>query len=149
MNNISYKHHGDIGELNKHDTIIKHYKDWNERVTCQNPMGIFSFSLVYRKKLNLSPNIYLSSLLLDQSCQGKSFDVIQSQIKDILKVANKSSDLKREFHVFAFGDLCFQISNLVPNSKKVSKAKRKHTISKAWIDPYTETWKTSLSMHCS
>ncbi|CAF4255805.1 unnamed protein product, partial [Adineta steineri] len=79
------------------------------------------------KKLSLSPNIYLSSLLLAQYFQGKSFDVIQSQMKYFLKVANKSSDPKEEFHVYASGNLCFQISNLVSNWDKVNKAKGKHT----------------------
>lgn len=51
-------------------TIIKYYKDWHDRMTCQTIVGIFSFSLVSSKKLILSPNIYLSSLLLAQSSQG-------------------------------------------------------------------------------
>ena len=102
-------------------TIIKHYKDWHDRVTCQTALGIFSFSLVYRKKLSLSPNISLSSLLLAQSSQGQSFDVIQSQIKYFLKVENKSSYPKEEYHVFVFGNLCFQINNLVMNWDKVRK----------------------------
>ena len=85
-------------------TIIKHYRDWNDRVTFQTALGIFSFSLVYSKKLSLSPNIYLSSLLLAQSSQGQSSDVIESQIKYFLKVANKSSDPKEEFHVYASGN---------------------------------------------
>ena len=70
-------------------TIIKY-----DRVTCQIALGIFLFSLVYSKKLSLSPNIYLSSLLLSQYSQGKYFDVMQSQIKDFFKVVNKSSDPK-------------------------------------------------------
>ena len=45
------------------------------------------------KKLTLSQNIYLSSLLLAQYSQGQSFNVIQSQIKDSLKAENKSIDL--------------------------------------------------------
>ena len=73
---------------------MKHYKDWHDRVTCQTTLGIFSFSLVYSKKLSLSPNIYLSSLLLAQSSQRQSFNVIQSKIKDFLKVSNKSNDPK-------------------------------------------------------
>ena len=75
-------------------------------MTCQTALEIFSFSLVCSKKLSLSPNIYLSSVLLAQSSQGQSFDVIQSQIKYFVKVANKSSDPKEEFHVYAFGNLC-------------------------------------------
>ena len=57
-------------------TIIKHYRDWNDRVTFQTALGIFSFSLVYSKKLSLSPNIYLSSLLLAQFAKGQPFNVI-------------------------------------------------------------------------
>ena len=77
-------------------------------------------------------------------------DAIQSQIKDFLKVANKSSDPKEEFHVYAFGTLCFQINNMVSNWDRVSKAKGKHTqFQKVWPDPYKETWKTSLSIPCS
>ena len=86
-------------------TIIKHYNDWNDRVTCQFALGIFSFSLVYSKRLSLSPNIYLSSLLLSQSSQGQSFNVIQSQIKYFLKVANKSNHPKEKFHVYASDNL--------------------------------------------
>ena len=51
-------------------TIIKHGEDWHDRLTYQTSFGIFSFSLVYIKKLSLCPNIYLSSLLLAQSTQG-------------------------------------------------------------------------------
>ena len=99
-------------------------------------------------KLSLSPNIYLSSLLLPQYSKGQYFNVIQSQIKDFLKVANKSKDPKEEFHVYASGNLCSKISNLVLNWEKVKKTKRKHA-QKIWLDPYRETWKTSLSMPCS
>ena len=104
-------------------------------MTCQTALGIFSFSLVYSKKLSLSRNIYLSSLLLSQSSQGQSFDVIQSKIKE-------------ELHVYASNNLCFEISNLVSNWDKVNKTKMKHT-QKIWLDPYRETWKTSLSRPCS
>jgi hypothetical protein len=38
--------------------IIKHDKDWQNRVTYQTVLGIFSFSLVYSKKFSFSPNIY-------------------------------------------------------------------------------------------
>ena len=93
--------------------IIKHYKEWHDRVTCQNYLGIFLFSLVYGKKLSISQNIYLSSFILAQSSQGQSFDVIRSQIKYFFKVANKRNDPKEEFHVYAYSNLFFQISNLV------------------------------------
>ena len=66
-------------------TIIKHYKDRHDRVTCQTYLG---------KKLSLSQNIYLSSLLLSQSDQGQYFNVIQSHIKYFMKVENKSNDPK-------------------------------------------------------
>ena len=125
-------------------TIINHYKDWHDRVTCQTALGIFTFSLVYRNKLSISPNIYLPSLVLSQYAQGQSFNVIQSQIKYFLK------DPKTKFHVYACGNLCFQISNLVSNWDKANKAKQKHMqFQKIWIEPYKETWKTSLSMHYS
>ena len=131
-------------------TVIKHYKDSHDRVTCQTTLGIFSFSLVYSKKLSLSQNIYLSSLLLAQFSQGQSFNVIQSQIKDFLKVANKINDHKEEFQVYAYGNLCFQISIIVSNWDKSNKTKWKHTqFQKLWLDPYMETWTTSLSMHFS
>ena len=45
-------------------TIIKHDEDWHDRVTYQTALGIFSSSLVYSRKLNLSQNIYLLSLSL-------------------------------------------------------------------------------------
>jgi hypothetical protein len=105
-------------------TIIE---DWHDRVTYHIALGIFSFSLVYSKKLSFSPNIYLSSFLLAQSSQGQYFDVIQSQIQYFLKVANKSSDPKDEFHVYVSGNLCVQITNPVSNWDKVNKAKEKHT----------------------
>ena len=72
--------------------------------------------------MSLSPNTYLSSLLLDQSSHGQSFDVIQSQIKE-------------EIHDYASGNLCFQISNLVSNWDEVRKTKSKHTHN-LWLDPY-------------
>ena len=96
-------------------------------MTCQTSLGIFSFYLVYRKKLGVSPNIYLSSLLLAQSSQGQYFDAIQSQIKYFLKMEGKSNDPKAKFHVYAYGNLFFQISNLVLNWDKYNKAKGKHT----------------------
>ena len=124
-------------------TIIEHYKDWHDGVTCQTALGIFLISLVYSNKLSLSQNIYLSSLLLAQSTQGQSFNVIQSQIKDFLKVADKSNDPKAKFYVYASGNLCSQVSNMGSNWDKVRKTKRKHT-QKLWLDPYRETLKTSL-----
>ena len=67
-------------------TIIKHDEHWHDRVTYQNVSGIFSFSLVSSKKFSFSPNIYSSSLLLDQISQGQYF-VIQFQIKYLLKMS--------------------------------------------------------------
>ena len=115
--------------------IIEHDKDWHDRVTYKNALGISSFSLVYSKKMSLSLNICLFSLSLTQSSQGKYFDAIHSQIKE-------------ETHVYASGNPCFQISNLVSNWGKVGKTKRKHA-QNIWLHPYRETWKTSLSIPCS
>jgi uncharacterized membrane protein len=73
--------------------IIIYNKDWHDRVTYQTSLGIFSFSLVLDKKLSVSPNIYLLSLLLAQFSPRKSF-AIESQIKDLLKMGNLSNDHK-------------------------------------------------------
>ena len=78
--------------------IIKHNKDWHDRVTYQNSLGIFSFSLVPDKKLSFSSNIYLLSLLLDQLSLGQSFS-IQSEIKDLLKMENVGTDHKKYIYV--------------------------------------------------
>ena len=83
-------------------------------MTYQIAFGIFLFYLVSRNKLSFTPNIYSSSLLLAQIAQGQSF-VIQFQIKDLLKMENRSTDKKGELHVYASDNLCFQISNLVSN----------------------------------
>ena len=80
--------------------------------------------------MSLSLNIYLSSLSLSQSSQGKSCDVIQSQIKE-------------ELHLYASDNLCSQISNLVSNWDKVRKTKRKNA-QIFWLDPSRETWKNLL-----
>ena len=53
--------------------IIKHDKNWHDRVTYQIVLGIFLFSLVSSKKFSFSRNIYSSSLLLAQISQGQSF----------------------------------------------------------------------------
>ena len=116
-------------------TIIKHDEDWHDRVTYQTVLGIFLFSLVSRKKIIFSQNIYSLSLLLAQISQGQ-FVVIQFQIKDF--------DHKEELHVYASNNLCSQISDLVSNWDKVIKTKMRHA-QKLWLDPYKETWKTSMS----
>ena len=60
----------------------------------------------------------------------------------------KSNDSKEKFHVYASGNLCFQISNLELNWDKDSKAKGKHKqFQKVCLDPYGDTWKTSMSIH--
>jgi hypothetical protein len=132
---LIYKHSIDYLLQTIQKTIIEHEEDWHDRVTYQTTLGVFSFPLVHSKKMSLSLNVYLSSLLLDQSTQGQSFDVTQSQIEE-------------EVHVYASGKPCFQISSLVSNWDKVRKTKRKHA-QNLWLDPYRETWKTSLSMPCS
>ena len=72
MMGISYcsKHSINYFLPNMQKTIVKHNKDWHDRVTYQNSLGIFSFSLVPDKKLSFSSNIYLLSLLLDQLSLG-------------------------------------------------------------------------------
>jgi hypothetical protein len=122
--------------------IIKHNKDWNNRVTYQTILGTFLFYIVYGKKLIFSLNIYLLSLLLDQFSLGQSFS-IQSQIKYLLKMESIRID-----HVYASDNLCSQINNSVSNRDKVRKTKMKHA-QKFWLDAYRETWKTSLSISCS
>ena len=65
--------------------IIIYNKDSHDRVTYQTSLGIFSFSLIYDKKLRFSSNFDLLSLLIEQFFLGQSF-VMQSQIKDLLKM---------------------------------------------------------------
>ena len=71
-------------------TFVKHNEDWHERETYQTTLGTFSFYLVYGKKLIFSLNIYLLSLLLSHFSPGQSS--MQSQIKDLLKMENISTD---------------------------------------------------------
>ena len=123
-------------------TIIEHNEDWNDTGTYQNSLGIFSFSLGYDKKLSFPPNVYLLSLLLTQFSRGKSSSIIY-QIKDLLKMESIRTD-----HVYASENLSSQINKWVSNRDKVRKTKRKHA-QKFWLDPYKETWKTSLSISCS
>ena len=144
---LNSKHSIDYFLPNMQKTIIKHNEDWHDRVTYKTASGIFSFSLVYGKKLSSSPNIYLLSLLLDQFSPGQSF-VMQSQIKDLLKMENKNSDQKEDLHVYTSDNLFSQINNLVSNREKVRKTKMEYA-QKLWLDPYRDTWKTSLSISCS
>ena len=116
-------------------------------MTYQTTLGIFSFSPINSKKLSFSTNIYSLSLILAQIAQGQSF-VIQFQIKYLLKMGNIHIDHKEELHVYASDNLCSQISNLVSNQDKVRKTKMRHA-QKLCLDPYGETWKTSLSRPCS
>jgi hypothetical protein len=127
--------------------IIINNKDWHDRVTYQNSLGIFSCSLVPDKKISFSSNIYLVSLLLDQLYARQSFS-IQSEIKDLLKMRNIWIDHKRYIYVYASDKLCSQINKLVSNRERVRKTKKKHA-HKLWLDLYMETWKTSLSTFCS
>jgi hypothetical protein len=127
--------------------IIIYNKDWHDRVTYQNSLGIFSFSLVPDKKLSFSSNIYLLSHLLDQLSLGQSVS-IQSKIKYLLKMENKGTDHKGYIYVYASDNICSQIKKIVSNRDKVRKAKKKH-VQNFFLDPYRETWKTSLSISCS
>ena len=116
-------------------------------MTYQNSLGIFSCSLVPDKKLRFSSNIYLLSLLLDQLYPGQTI-FIQSEIKDLLLVANIGTDHKWYIYVYASNNLCSQINKLVSKWDRVRKTKEKH-VHKLWFDPYRETWITSLSTFCS
>ena len=127
--------------------IIINNKDWHDRVTYQNSLGIFSWSLVPDKKLSFSSNIYLLSLLLDQLYLGQSFP-LQSKIKDLLKMENIGTDHKGYIYVYASDNLCSQINKLVSKRDRVKKTKEKHA-HKLWLDPYRETCKISLSTSCS
>ena len=132
--------------------IIIYNKDWHDRVTYQNSLGIFSFSPIPDKKLSFSSSIYLLSLLLDQLSLGKSISIqsisIQSEIKYLLKMANIGTNHKEYIYVYASDNLCSQINKLVSKRDKVRKAKMKHA-QKLWLDPYRETWKTSLPISYS
>ena len=122
-------------------------KDWHHRVTHQNSLGIFSCSLVPNKKLIFPSNTYYLSLLLDQLSLGQYFS-IQSEIKDSLKMINIDTDHKEYIYVYASDNLYSQINKLVLNRDKVRKIEMQHS-KKFWLDPYSETWKTSLSTFCS
>ena len=103
--------------------IIEHDEDEHDRVIYQNALGIFSFSLFYSKKVNISLNIYISSL-----------SSVQFQVKYFFKII----DNREELHVYASENLLSQINNLVSNQDKVRKTKIKHA-QKLWLDPYKET----------
>ena len=127
--------------------IIINNKDWHDRVTYQNSLGIFSCSLVPDKKLSFSSNIYLLSLLLDQLYPGQSFS-IQTKIKDLLKMENIGTDHKGYIYVYASDNLCSQINKLVLNWDRVRKIEMNHVV-KFWLNPCKETWKTFMSISCS
>jgi hypothetical protein len=126
--------------------IVEHIKDWTDRMTYQNSLGIFSCSLVPNKKLIFPSNIYYLSLLLDQLSPGQSFS-IQSEIKDLLKMANIGTDHKGYIYVYTSENLFTQINKLVSNREGVRKTDMKHA-KKIWLDSYRETWRTSLSTSC-
>jgi hypothetical protein len=127
--------------------IIIKDKDWPDRVAYQNTLGIFSCSLVPNKKLSSSSNIYLLSPLSNQLYQGQSFS-IQSEIKDLLIVANMGADHKEYIYVYASDNLCSQINKLVSKRDRVRKSMKKHAHN-LWPNPYRETWIISLSTLCS
>jgi hypothetical protein len=60
---LNSKHSIDYFLQNIQKTIIEHNKDWHDRVTYKTSLRIFSFSLVYGKKLSFTPNIYLVTLI--------------------------------------------------------------------------------------
>lgn len=117
--------------------IIIYNKDWHDKVTYQNSLGIFSFSLVPGNKLSFPSNIYLLSLLLDQISRGKSFSM-QSETKDLLKMDNIGTDHKEYSYVDALDNLCFQINKLVLNRDRVGKTEMNHA-KMLCLDPYRET----------
>ena len=127
--------------------IIINNKDWHDRVTYQNSLGIFSFYLVRDKKLSFPSNIYLLSLLLHQISLGQSFS-IQSKMKDLLKMTNIGTNHKGYIYVDASDNLCSQINKLVSNRDRVRKTEMQHA-KMFWLDPYRESWITSLSTLCS
>ena len=116
-------------------------------MTYQNSLGIFSWSLVPNKKLSFSSHIYLLLPLSDQFTPGQSFS-IQSKIKDLLKMENIGTDHKWYIYAYTSYNLCPQINKLVSKRDRVRKTKMQHA-HKFWLDPYRETWKTSLSTSCS
>jgi hypothetical protein len=127
--------------------IIINNKDWHDRVTHQNSLGIFSCSLVLDKKLSFTSNIYLLPLLLDQLYPSQYFS-IQSEIKDLLKMENIGTDHKGYIYVYALDNLFYQINKLVSNRDRVRKTAMQNP-KKFWLDPYRETWITSLLTSCS
>ena len=52
---------------------------------------------------------------------------------------------KEDLHANTSDNLFSQIGNLVSNQDKVKKTKMRNA-HKLWLDPYRETWKTSLSL---
>ena len=77
------------------------------------------------KKLGFSSSIYLLLLLLYHFSPVESFS-IQSQIKDLLKMVNISTDHKRNIYVYASDNLFSQINKLVLKQDRVKKTKKKH-----------------------
>ena len=144
---LNFKHSINYFLPNMQMIIIINNKDWHDRVTYQNSLGIFSWSLVPNKKVSFSSHIYLLSPLSDQLYLGQSFS-IQSKIKDLLKMENIGTDQKEYIYVYASVNICSQINKLVSKRGRVRKTKKKHA-HKFWLDPYRETWKTSLSTSCS
>ena len=111
-------------------------------------MGTFSYFLVYAKGEILSPNIYLSSFLLDQSACGKSSTFIQFRINDLLKLVDKRNKEKGKFHVYTCGNKQFQISDLKLKWEKYSKARGKHSkFQQLWLGPYIIVEKISDSTY--
>ena len=74
---LNSKHSANYFLPNMQMIIIINKKDWHDKVTYENSLGIFSCSLVPDKKLSFSSNIYLLSLLLAQFSQEQKSFVIQ------------------------------------------------------------------------
>ena len=142
--NLNSKHSVNYFLPNMQMIIIISDKDWHDRVIYQNSLGIFSCSLVPNKELRFSSNIYLLPLLLDQLYPRQSFS-IRPETKDLLKMENIGTDHKGYIYVFASDNLCSQINKLVLKRDRVRNTKEKHA-HKLWLDPYRETWRTSLSI---
>jgi hypothetical protein len=108
--------------------IIINNKDWHDRVTYQNYLGIFSWSLVPDKKVSFSSHIYLLSPLSHQLYPRQSFS-IQSEIKNLLKMENIGTDQKEYIYDYASNNICSQINKLVSKGAESERLKRNMLIS--------------------
>ena len=63
-------------------------------------------------------------------------------------MTNIGTNDKGYIYVDASDNLCSQINKSVLNRDRVRKTEMNHAI-KFWLNPYRETWKTSLPTSCS